>query len=545
MFFQGLKSYLRFSATLHKILLIFFLCCVLSPEMMKGDEKLSCNVSVSGNLSVILTLEQKKSVKELIVTGELDARDFKCMRDALPAVVSIDIEQVQVKAYQGNEGTSSLKNNYLQDEIPDNAFYQKGTLKSVKLPLSVKSIGTYAFYGCKSLEDLYIHKDIIKIGDYAFFSCENLRSFNVDKDNPSFSVENGALFNKIKTILYQVNYSESGTYVVPSTVAQINKYAFYACQSIKEVLLPVTLKQIGYAAFMNCSNLESIKIPGSVKFIGEYAFAYCSKLTLDFSDMELNAPISAYAFYFCKNVKGLFKIKNQSKVSPWSFYKCENLDGIEFSDNVCSVIGEYAFSDNISLKGSIKFPESVKIIDVGAFSGCKNISQIEFNSPDVLIEKGAFRNCSNLSGNLNLPWGMKIIRSFSFVNCKKITNINFPDSLQRIGDFAFANCVSLSDTLRLPEGLKIIGKNAFESCNSFNCLILPGSIEMIDIKAFVKCDKIEEIVLTSDSLANLKINIKKVFSENTMSNCKLKIPQGSIEKFINSNWRVFKNIIEY
>ena len=542
---QGRKIFLRSFVTLQKILLLLVLCCFFSTENVIGNEKLSYYISVAGTLSDSLTKEQKQTVKELTVSGEIDARDFKFIRESLPLIQFIDIEQCQVKAYTGNGGTSQTLNIYLQDEVPDYAFYSMQTLKGVKLPLSVKTIGIYVFNGCKMLESVFLHKNIIKIGDFTFVSCDNLKSFEIDKDNLFFSAERSALFNKEKTILYQMNYSDSETYIVPSTVKQIYRYALYANKNIKEVLLPEALVQIGYAAFMNCRNLELLKVPATLKRIGDYAFAYCVNLKSDISEWKLPVQTGAYAFYFCNNIRGIYKVEGQTKISPWSFYKCEKLEGVQFVDNLCSVIGEYAFSDNLKMNGSIIFPESISIIEAGAFSGCKEITQIEFSSSNVVIERGAFRNCENITGELNLPTALKEVKNFCFFNCKKIAKINFPDSLQKIGDFSFACCAGIADTLRLPEGLKMIGKNAFEACKSIKYLVIPSSLEIISHKAFVKCVDINEIVLNSDSLAKLNINLKKTFPENVIQRCILKVPSGSIEKFRTTVWGAFKNIVEY
>ena len=53
---------------------------------------------------------------------------------------------------------------------------------------------------------------------------------------------------------------------------------FYACQSLKSIVIPEGVTKIESCAFDNCKNLESVVIPSSVKEIGECAFGLSEKL---------------------------------------------------------------------------------------------------------------------------------------------------------------------------------------------------------------------------------------------------------------------------
>jgi hypothetical protein len=543
-FFHYKYAFRRFFANKHKILSLVIFCLMFSGTIIKGNEKVVCHVPVAGSLIEVLTSEQKKTVKELIISGELDVRDFKCMRDELPFIKYIDIEQVLIKSYQGNGGTVQGKKDYLMGEVPENSFYKKIGLKSIKLPSSANSIGDYTFYGCKLLEKLFIHKDVSKIGNFALVSCENLKNLDVSEENKSFSTENGILFNKNKTVLIQANFNETGIYVIPATVLKINNYAFYSNKYIKEVWLSENLQRIGYASFMYCTNLTSINIPLSLDYIVDYAFAYCSNLKLDVSDVKLKAQIGPYAFFFCNQLTGVLGIEKLSIISPWSFFKCEKLESLQFRDNQCSSIGEYAFSENVNLKGTITFPESVKVIKKGAFSGCKKISQLIFNSKDIIIENGAFRNCEGISGQIVFPSHLREIRSFSFSNCKEIKSIILPDSLKRISNFAFKGCNKINDVLLLPNSLELIEQGAFQDCKSISKVVFSGFVKRIENNAFRNCHNIEEIQIHADSIASIKIDLLKVFSSKVLSNCKLKVPKGSVGKFKKSSWNLFYNISE-
>jgi hypothetical protein len=109
------------------------------------------NITTAGTLSTLLTSNEKSTVTQLNVTGSIDASDFKCMRDQMPALSVIDLHLANISAYIGTSGTSTATTDYNQNEIPAYAFYNsaakasKTSLIYVLVPNTLSSIGTYAF----------------------------------------------------------------------------------------------------------------------------------------------------------------------------------------------------------------------------------------------------------------------------------------------------------------------------------------------------------------------------------------------------------------
>lgn len=64
-------------------------------------------------------------------------------------------------------------------EIPDCAFENSVSLKTVKLPDSVNYIGQAAFRGCSGLYSIQLSKDLTRIDKYAFSYCENLSTIEI------------------------------------------------------------------------------------------------------------------------------------------------------------------------------------------------------------------------------------------------------------------------------------------------------------------------------------------------------------------------------
>ena len=65
------------------------------------------------------------TVTNLTVTGTIDARDFKTMRDNMPLLAVLDLSGVTIAAYTGPDGTHPSGGLYPENEIPGRAFYKK------------------------------------------------------------------------------------------------------------------------------------------------------------------------------------------------------------------------------------------------------------------------------------------------------------------------------------------------------------------------------------------------------------------------------------
>lgn len=80
-----------------------------------------------GQLSGLM--KDKLSETTLTVTGSMDARDFKFMRDSLPELTSVDLTNVTITAYSSNEACLGNAFSYKADELPLLSFF--GDRKSV------------------------------------------------------------------------------------------------------------------------------------------------------------------------------------------------------------------------------------------------------------------------------------------------------------------------------------------------------------------------------------------------------------------------------
>lgn len=141
------------------------------------------HVGQAGTLSEIVAAKglNMDLVNKLIVTGNVDARDFAWLK-AQATLEDIDMERTTVKAY-GNSGANA---------IPLCAFEDCSNLKSFVMPAGITAIYHNAFMGT-GLESIAIPGGVEYIGLNVFNSCWYLRE--VYAYNPAPVFINWCVFN--------------------------------------------------------------------------------------------------------------------------------------------------------------------------------------------------------------------------------------------------------------------------------------------------------------------------------------------------------------
>ena len=228
---------------------------------------MTVNVPTAGGLSAAITAASGtlSGVTNLTVTGTIDARDFKTMRDDMPLLATLDLSGVTIAAYSGADGPAGSFI-YPANAIPYRAFLLdsgsgKNTLTSITLPSSLTSIGNNAFDGCTGLTgSLVIPDGVTSIGARAFNKCASL----------------------------------NGSLTLSTNLTSIGAYAFYNCTGLTGTLtLPAGLSSIGEAAFMFCTNLNCI----NVSSVSPIALGTTVFYPLSISNVKLIVPDGSYLAY--------------------------------------------------------------------------------------------------------------------------------------------------------------------------------------------------------------------------------------------------------
>lgn len=211
--------------------------------------------------------------------------------------------------------------------ISRNAFENNKTIKSLKVPDTVKTInyGAFsccdslqsvflgegvevldgAFAVCKKLEKVYVGKSVSEIND-SFSNCHKILSFEVNPANEYFCTIDGVLFSKDKTVLIFCPCGKKGKYIIPYGTEVIGESAFENTE-LEEVVISDTVKKIECNAFAWAYSIKRLTISSSVEDIGYNAISagvgdfegeiiieygsYAQRYFADFYDNEYNLVI--------------------------------------------------------------------------------------------------------------------------------------------------------------------------------------------------------------------------------------------------------------
>ncbi|MDP4276022.1 MAG: leucine-rich repeat protein [Bacteroidota bacterium] len=322
------------------------------------------SVSVTaGNLAATLTAAEKRSVTNLTLSGTIDARDFKFIRDSLTTISVLNIGSVSIQAYTGTDATVAASKQYPANELPESGFRKSDcssntTLTAITLPGSITSIGAKALQGCSGLTSLTIPASVTSIGSYAFFGCSRLTSITI-----------------------------------PNAVKSIGTYAFTSCTGLTSITLPNSIKTIADWTFGDCTGLTGLTIPNTVTAIGAYATFGCTRLTTIAIPSSV-VSIGEGAFSGCSGLVNMTIPSSINTIAKNTFSNCSGLTSISIPESV-TLIDDWAFSGCSSL-GKVTIPGTVKSFGFGSFSECTVLKSITFHASLKSIGDYAYFNCEGM-----------------------------------------------------------------------------------------------------------------------------------------------------
>lgn len=254
--------------------------------------------------------------------------------------------------------------------------------------------------------------------------------------------------------------------------------------------IPDSVTKIGEGAFANLNGLKTIIIPGSVKVIGTDAFSY--NTTLETVIMQEGVEkIYNWAFAGCSNLKNVTMPNSLNFIGDMAFYYCVNLEEIVIPNKIKEIPGN-CFAGDVKLK-HVVLPNQLLNIKGSAFS-MTGISQIDIPNTVNMIEKGAFESCNNLN-NIELNNSQYYVYENGFLMPKDKTSIMFisPNYLKSV------------DTLKIPEGVQDFSNNII-NFNNIKKLEIPSSLINVSLRIFPS--SISQVIIDT--------NNPKYISENNL-----------------------------
>jgi len=169
---------------------ITFFTSMFISLMINAQVSKTIAIPTAGSLSIHITLQERSTITNLTLTGTIDARDIKFIRDYLPVLSVLDLSQVTIASYYGMLAITAGLFQYPANTIPMYAFYnhdnniQNNTLTVITLPASVTAIEYQAFYDCSALKTIAISSTVVKIEAEAFTYCTSLQSIFAYSQTP-------------------------------------------------------------------------------------------------------------------------------------------------------------------------------------------------------------------------------------------------------------------------------------------------------------------------------------------------------------------------
>ena len=180
----------------------------------------------------------------------------------IPAEVSDSTNNTY--SVEGISASSGFQNSDLEsieiqapiEALEDSTFLKCQSLTTVKLPSSIKKIGSNAFQGCGNITKLegIDWSKVEVIGKQAFESA-----FSETADPIVFSEDSFKSIQDLGASAFKKAKNLTGKVVIPEGIETINEDVFNGT-GIEQLVLPNSVKQIKARAFVNCKKLKEIQI---------------------------------------------------------------------------------------------------------------------------------------------------------------------------------------------------------------------------------------------------------------------------------------------
>lgn len=282
-------------------------------------------------------------------------------------------------------------------------FVDCKSLKSIKIPVKVDSIGNSCFSGCTALTDVDMPEGLLVIDDNTFKNDTSLVSIHVP--------------NSVKEIGWQCfEYCTNLTsFTVPANTFKVEHLTLADCPRLKEIKWSGIMNALGYGAFMNDTALVGkLELPEGITSI-----------------------IEGWCFQGCKNLTEVVLPNTLKEWGDGIFYNCTNLQ-------------------------TVNIPNLVTNIPTDCFEQCENLKKIDIPSNIKIINSSAFMNCSNLRF-VKIANSVKTIGNSAFSMDNNLHHLTLPSQLDSLADiFSYGDSIeeiTIPATVSKSEDILVSGYN--------------------------------------------------------------------------------------
>lgn len=429
-------------------------------EKSASSKKASCNFdALTGTLTFSGDGVADGSSAEAVLPSELIMLEQEEKADTyVPAVCMWDfnkikhivieerVSRIANRAFNGMEDLESL---VIADEVSKagkKSFAKCPKLKMVQIGDGLKAIPERMFCGSKLLEEVSLGSSVKEIGEAAFLNCLSLKSIAVDAANPYLQIYEKGVYSKDGKWLYAHPEGDSTEVVIAEETKGANPYVF-ANHQMSDIRIPASLTALSGGMFKDCKNLSRVVFekgshckkteeiwewfPDYGDYYAYGSFMNCSSLTeIHFGDAF--CWMAGATFFGCNSLKTVsfgkdfrgiehygYSSEQRRKREATVFLAKTNIPHGSY-DTCFPALAEITVSgqnpyfqtkDNVlytkdgkklcyypACRPGTKFqaPDSVRIVEKGAFCGNQNLKSLRFSENVTEIGDDAFEECAKL-----------------------------------------------------------------------------------------------------------------------------------------------------
>ena len=253
-----------------------------------------------------------------------------------------------------------------------------------------------------------------------------------------------------------------------------------------------------------------------------------------------------------------------TELDSFAFSDCVDLIHLNFSEGL-QRIGKNVFAGSNRLKDTIVIPQSLKVLESGAFADCHSLTVLVWKALDCStgimpnMSDQFFYRCSSLKKaivddsvyvlpprvfidmswleEIELPNHIQELPIDFAVNSYSLRNFHFPDSLRKISHGAFY--ASNLEHVVIPDRTELIGSYSFSYCYYLRDVDIGSGVKRIESYAFNDNKSLETMIVRCVEPPTMLPNSLYGIPASAV----LYVPAQSVEKYRKHEvWGKFKRI---
>lgn len=351
----------------------------------------------------------------------------------------------------GDGGYQSYSNEYGNETERFQVSFDK--IRKVVIGDGITGIYESFFQSMKWIEEVEIGAKVADIQKYAFLRCSSIRQISLSPANPYFKIVNGGLYSADGKTLYLYPPACDAREVLIEPGTQKVCAGAFACSQLRKITIPVSVTALSEGMFRDCSQLE------------EVVFAKGSKCK-----QTMYSGTAGGTFEGCAKLKKVEFGEKFQWITANAFEGCTGLKSIYLGKSYQGYLLYGKKFRGIQITGgdyeSIIFPALEKIRISKQNKGYQTKNNVVFSK----------------NGK----------RLYYYPVARKGKSYRVPDSVKRIDDDAFYGNQNLR-FVHTGKNTTTIGSKAFYEAKNLSRVEFGKKVRTLEMGAFWDCRKLKSI----------------------------------------------------